>query len=97
MASTAASTLGGDGKTWVLWIGSGSARRWTATKKPLAFCTVTQDGDDEGCLGLHQLPTSDQAEVIRDVLGIRKRREVSAVELGRLKACAIPSVERRQQ
>jgi hypothetical protein len=35
------------------------------TKRRLAFCYVTQDGGDEGCLQLQQLPTAEQAEVIR--------------------------------
>jgi hypothetical protein len=78
----------GDGKSWVLFIGCRSALHWTNTKRRLSFCTVTQDCDDEGCLRLHQLPTPEQATVIRDILGIQKRREVSAAELERLKAFA---------
>jgi hypothetical protein len=35
---------------------------------------------------LHQLPTSEQAEVIRDVLGIRKRTELAPDELERRRA-----------
>jgi hypothetical protein len=46
------------------------------------------DCEDEGCLRSHQLPTPEQANVIRDILGIHKRREVSAAELERLKAFA---------
>jgi hypothetical protein len=34
------------------------------------------------------LPTPEQANVIRDILGIHKRREVSTAELERLKAFA---------
>jgi hypothetical protein len=40
----------GDGKTWVLYVACRSERHWTATKARLSFCTVTQDGDDEGCV-----------------------------------------------
>ena len=29
-----------------------SPRRWTSIKRRLAFCRITQDGDDEGCLHL---------------------------------------------
>ena len=76
----------GDGKTWSLYAACYSARHWTATKARLAFCAVTQDGDDEGVLRLHQLPTADQAAVIREVLGIRKRQTVSEATLERLKA-----------
>ena len=78
----------GDGSTWVLYVVGRSERHWTWLKRSLSFCTVTQDGDEEGCLRLHKLPTPEQAEVIRDVLGIQKRREVSAAELERLKAFA---------
>jgi hypothetical protein len=39
-------------------------------------------------LRLHQRPTADQAAVIRDVLGIRKRQTVSEATLERLKAFA---------
>ena len=38
---------------------------------------------------MHTLPTPDQAEVIRDCVGIRKRMEVSAATLERLKAFAL--------
>jgi hypothetical protein len=78
----------GDGTTWVLYVRCRSALHWGWTKKKLAFCTVTQDGDDEGCLRLHQLPTPAQAEAIRDAVGIRKRREISETERERLRAFA---------
>jgi hypothetical protein len=78
----------GDGRTWVLYVACRSGHHWTHTKRRLAFCAVTQDCWDEGCLRLHQLPDAAQAETIRDVLGIRKRREVSAAVLERLSAFA---------
>src|SRR5690606_27743300 len=65
----------GDGKTWLLYVQCRSARHWTATKDRLAFCTVTQDGESEGCWRLFELPDRKQAAAIRDALGIRKRRE----------------------
>ena len=80
----------GDGQTWVLWVGCRSARHWTSTKQRLDFCQVTQDGEDEGTLRLHALPTPEQAIIIRDVLGIQKRREVSPEDLARLKAQLAP-------
>jgi hypothetical protein len=43
-------------------------------------------GVDKGCLRLHQLPTIAQATVIRDALGIRKRVEFGAEDLGRRRA-----------
>jgi hypothetical protein len=55
-----------------------SIRRWSALKAKLTpFCRLTQDGDDEGCLRLDHLPSADEAEVIRDAIGIRKRRSLS--------------------
>jgi hypothetical protein len=41
-----------------------SERHWTFTKRRLAFYEITQDGEDEGCLRLQQLPTQQQAAVI---------------------------------
>jgi hypothetical protein len=76
----------GDGKTWVLWVGCRSGLHWTFTKRRLAFCAVTQDGDDEGCLRLHALPTADQAEELRAVLGIRKPVELAPETLERLRS-----------
>ena len=52
-------------------------RRWTSIKRRLAFCRITQDGDEEGCLHLDQLPTPVQAGLIRQALGIRKRRTLT--------------------
>jgi hypothetical protein len=81
-------TSAGDGKSWVLFVACRSARHWSATKKNLSFCRLTQDREDEGCLRLQQLPAAAQAIAIRDALGIQKRRAVSAAELERLKAFA---------
>jgi hypothetical protein len=76
----------GDGKTWQLVVAGENvtATRWTWAKKRLSFCEVTQDGDSEGCFRLHRLPTSDEAEVIRDIVGIRKQRDYSPEVLARL-------------
>jgi hypothetical protein len=71
----------GDGRSWVLFVACRSALHWTYTKRRLSFCTVTQDCDDEGCLRLGQLPTPEQAEFIRDILGVRKRMEFDPEQL----------------
>jgi hypothetical protein len=55
-----------------------SSLPWKNSKTKLPFCRVTQDGDWEGCLRLDRLPDSKEAEAIRDVLGIRKRRHLTA-------------------
>jgi hypothetical protein len=75
----------GDGKTWAIYVRCRSVRHWTSTKARLAFCTVIQDGDDEGCLRLDHLPTPAQNESIRDILGIRKRMEFAPDDLERRK------------
>jgi hypothetical protein len=56
---------------------SESPRRWTGIKKRLGFCRLTQDGDDEGCLYLDRLPKADEAVLIREAIGIRKRRHLT--------------------
>jgi len=86
----------GDGQTWALYVACRSARHWMATKARLSFCTIASDGDDEGVLMMHQLPTPNQAAVIREVLGIRKRQEISASTLERLRAFAFGRSTRRE-
>jgi hypothetical protein len=75
-----------DGKGWVIYVSGRSVRHWSAVRARLAaFCTVTQNGDDEGVARLHDLPAPEQAEVIRDALGIRKRVAVSSTWRERLR------------
>lgn len=52
-------------------------RRGQAESDGGGWATVIQDGDGEGCIRLERLPTTEQAEVIREVMGLRKRREDS--------------------
>lgn len=76
----------GDGKSWQLVVAPEqeiSIRQWTAHKSRLAFAELTQDGDQEGCFRLYQLPTAAEADVIRDIVGIRKRVNFSPEELAR--------------
>jgi hypothetical protein len=72
-----------DGDGFLLYVSTEeSPRRWTNVKERLtSFCTLTQDGDDEGCLHLDRLPTPDEAAIIREALGIRKRRHLSPEEI----------------
>jgi hypothetical protein len=58
-------------------------RRWTSIKQSLAFCKLSQDGDDEGILYLDRLPAAAEAEAIRDAIGIRKRRHMSEAQIER--------------
>jgi hypothetical protein len=76
----------GDGKSWLLVAVPEqeiTKQQWTWIKKRLSFCELTQDGDQEGCFRLHRLPNPAEAEVIRDIIGIRKRVELSPEELAR--------------
>jgi hypothetical protein len=43
-------------------------------ERRLSFCRVTQDGDDEGCLRLDELPTPEQAVLIRKAIGLKRRK-----------------------
>lgn len=65
------------GGSYTLYLDSGSKRKVSEDKKRLSWCEVTQNGDDECCLRLTDLPTPDQAKAIRKVLAIRKRRATS--------------------
>ena len=40
----------------------------------LSFCKVSQDGDMEGCLRLFELPTPEQAVLIRKAIGLKRKR-----------------------
>jgi len=63
----------GDGRSWLVYVLCRSRQHWTFTRRRLPFMTVTQDGDEEGCLRLFRLPTSHEAVVIREVMGLRKQ------------------------
>jgi hypothetical protein len=66
-----------DGHGFLLYVSTReSPRRWTMVKRRLAFCQLNQDGDDEGCLRLDRLPRVEEATLMREALGIRKRRHV---------------------
>ena len=62
---------------------TGTVQRWKKAKRILPG-TVTQDGDDEGILRLDRPPPSIEAEKIRDLIGIRKRRHMTAEAMSSL-------------
>jgi hypothetical protein len=71
----------GDGKSWQLVVAPEdeiSPLQWTWFRKRLPFAEVTQDGEADGCLRLSRLPTPAEAELIRDIIGLRKRMDLSA-------------------
>jgi|SRR6516162_3692302 hypothetical protein len=64
-----------------------TGKAWTYAKQALKpFCAVTQDGDWEGLLFLDRLPTKEEAEIVRNKLGVPKKREISDAERERLRA-----------
>jgi hypothetical protein len=74
-----------DGAGFLLCVSTDeSARRWTFVKQRLSFCRVTQDGDDEGCLHLDRLPTPAEADLIREAVGIKRRRHMTPEMLASL-------------
>jgi hypothetical protein len=75
-----------DENGFLLMCGAETERQWTAQKKRLSFCKVTQDGDAAGGLHLPTLPTPAQATAIRKTLGIRKALSPSALEALRASA-----------
>jgi hypothetical protein len=56
--------------------------------KRLGFGKVTQDGDCEGAIVLDRLPSKAEAAVIRDIIGVPKRVELSEGQLANLRAPA---------
>jgi hypothetical protein len=62
----------------------GSPRRWTNVKRRLTFARLIQEGDDEGVFRPDRLPTPAEADAIRDVIGIRRRRHMTAEALANL-------------
>jgi hypothetical protein len=82
-------TIHTDGRGWVMYVSGRSVRHWSAVRAKLAaFATITQDGDEEGVARLHDLPAPEQAAVIREALGIRKRVAVSTEQRSRLRELA---------
>jgi len=61
-----------DGVGQYVYLRLGTKRKWENAKRTLSFLTVTQDGDDEGVFKIAGPPTSEQAELLRKRLGLRK-------------------------
>jgi len=59
---------------WLLYCNPGTPRKWTNLKKRLSLCNITQDGDDDGCLRLLEMPTPEQAVLIREAIGLKRRK-----------------------
>jgi hypothetical protein len=55
-------------------------------KRSLIFCRLAQDGVGEGIFFLDRLPTSTEAEIIRGILAIAKKREAGEPTEGQMTA-----------
>jgi len=76
----------------------GAANSWGAARRKLEpFCRLAQDGDDGGTLFLERLPTPEEAETLRSVLGIYRRYRASAPSAAQLaqRAAFAEAVQRR--
>jgi hypothetical protein len=62
------------------------SKAWAFAKQATSSATVANDGEGEGMMFLDRLPTADEAAIIRDKLGIPKKREISDAEAERLQA-----------
>jgi hypothetical protein len=59
------------------WDGAGPHMEdYVRAKRSLTFCRLSQDGTGEGIFFLGRLPTADEAEIIREIFVIFKKREV---------------------
>jgi hypothetical protein len=66
----------------------GTERSWRYARAAVSFARVTLDCDGEGFLMIDRLPTDAEGDVIRDKLGIPKKRQSSEEEIARLRAAA---------
>lgn len=73
-----------DSKLWYIFVAETTKRKWSAIKAKLKFMEVSQDGDDEGILKLERMPLQEEAEAIREVLGLNKRPELTEEQRAKL-------------
>lgn len=62
-----------DSKLWYIFVAETTKRKWSAIKAKLKFMELSQDGDDEGIMKLERMPSYEEAEAIREVIGLNKR------------------------
>lgn len=73
-----------DSKLWYIFVAETTKRKWSAIKAKLKFMEVSQDGDDEGIMKLERMPLQEEAEAIREVLGLNKRPELTEEQRAKL-------------
>jgi hypothetical protein len=68
------------------WDGSGPhIEDYLSAKRQLIFCRLIQDGTGEGIFILDRLPVPDEAAIIREVLHIPRRKQLSEETLVELR------------
>jgi hypothetical protein len=78
-----------NGLAHYVFVQPGSKRNWEKAKRLLAL-TVTQDGDDEGVLRFTDTPTSEQADLLRKFLGLRKVSPLTDEQRATLRRFSFP-------
>lgn len=76
----------------------GAANSWGAARRKLeTFCRLAQDGDEGGTLFLERSPTPEEAETLRNALGIYRRYRASVPSAAQLaqRAAFAEAVQRR--
>jgi len=63
-----------------------TAKGWNLCKSKLSFAKLMQDGHDEGAFVLERDPRGDEAAIIRECVGLRKRRAISEDGLAALRS-----------
>src|SRR3984957_3208941 len=72
-----------------------SSRWWTNAKAALkSFAEIANDGEGEGVHFIFRLPTADEAEVIRQYVGVAKKRTMSEEALAHLAEVRRPFAKR---
>jgi hypothetical protein len=72
----------GDQASYLFYYVAHSERKWGAIKRKAADLgwQITQDADDQGCFCL-SLPDGVQAEALRQLLGLRRKRQPTSNEI----------------
>jgi hypothetical protein len=80
-----------DAKLWYVFVAADSKRRWTSIKHKLSFMHLSQDADDEGVMKLERMPTPAESKIIRKVLGLRQKTQLTEDQQAELKSRFNPS------
>jgi hypothetical protein len=68
-----------DGAGFLACVFPGSTRGWNVAKAKLGRFRASQDGDQEGCIQVRE-PTPAEAETLRQVIGVRRRRHLAPAQ-----------------